>query len=102
MKRRFNTSGPCLPAMHYMIPAARRLWNTQQIARFTNCITPVRFRLNGSTAAVDTDLLSVEFPGGYRLMMIVPGNGWPAHPPATRRRIRWRNNKPPTSTQHGA
>jgi hypothetical protein len=25
MKRRFNTAGPCVPELHYMIPAARRL-----------------------------------------------------------------------------
>ena len=25
MKRRFNTSGPCIDWMHYMIPAERRL-----------------------------------------------------------------------------
>ena len=25
MRRRFNTAGPCIPAMHYMIPADRRL-----------------------------------------------------------------------------
>src|SRR3954468_25001798 len=25
MKRRFNTAGPCIAAMHYMIPAERRL-----------------------------------------------------------------------------
>jgi len=25
MKRRFNTAGPCIPSMHYMIPAERRL-----------------------------------------------------------------------------
>src|SRR3954468_1841300 len=25
MKRRFNTTGPCIPWMHYMIPAERRL-----------------------------------------------------------------------------
>ena len=25
MPRRFNTTGPCQPALHYMIPAERRL-----------------------------------------------------------------------------
>jgi transcriptional regulator with XRE-family HTH domain len=83
------------------IPAAERMWNTQQIAGFTNSITPVRFRLADSTEPVEADLLSVEFPGGSRLMMLVPGNGWPARPPAISRLIRRRNHKPPTGTQQG-
>lgn len=81
------------------IPAARGIWNTQQIARFTNSISPVRLRLANPAPAVEADLLSVEFPGGYRLIMLVPGNEWPARPPAISRLIRWRNNKPPIGAQ---
>jgi transcriptional regulator with XRE-family HTH domain len=82
------------------IPAARQLWSAQQIAGFTNSITPVRFRLTRPAAAVDADLLSMEFPGGDRLMMLVPGDGWPARPPAISHLIR-RRTKPPAGTQHG-
>ena len=79
------------------IPAAQQLWSTQQIARFTNSITPVRLRLSNPATVVEADLLSMEFPGGDRLMMLVPGNGWPARPPGiSRRLIRWRNHRPPT------
>jgi len=81
------------------IPVARQLWDTQQIARFTNSITPVRLCLPSLATAVDADLLTTEFPGGDRLMMLVPGDGWPARPPTARRRIRWRNTKPPTGPQ---
>ncbi len=53
------------------IPAARDLWNSQHIADFTNSIIPVQFRLGG-TEPEETDLLNMEFPGGSRLIMIVP------------------------------
>lgn len=57
------------------IPAARDLWRKQHIADFTNSITPVQFRLGGGTQPEDTDLLNIEFPGGDRLLMIVPRTG---------------------------
>jgi|SRR5579875_221057 len=56
------------------IPAARQMLSKQHIADFTNSITPLQFRLGGSTQPEETDLLNVEFPGGSRLIMIVPRN----------------------------
>ena len=60
------------------IPTARQLWGRQHIAEFTSCISPVRLRLSGSGTVVETDLLSTEFPGEFRLLMLVPCGGWPA------------------------
>jgi transcriptional regulator with XRE-family HTH domain len=59
------------------IPAARELWRKQHIADFTNSITPIHFKFHRNTAPeeTDTDLLNIEFPGGDRLIMIVPRNG---------------------------
>lgn len=59
------------------IPAARELWRKQLIADFTNSITPIHFKFHGDTEPeeTDTDLLNIEFPGGDRLIMIVPRNG---------------------------
>jgi transcriptional regulator with XRE-family HTH domain len=56
------------------IPAARELLSSQHIADFTNSITPIQFRLGGGTYPEETDLLNIEFPGGSRLIMIVPRN----------------------------
>jgi transcriptional regulator with XRE-family HTH domain len=69
------------------IPAARQLWNTQQIAKFTDSITPVRFHLADSASLAETDLLSAEFPGAFRLLMLVPCGGWPDRPPSRTRVI---------------
>ena len=69
------------------IPAARQLWSKQQIAKFTDSITPVRFRLADSASLVETDLLSTEFPGGFRLLMLVPCGRWPNRPPSRSRVI---------------
>jgi hypothetical protein len=73
---------------------ARQLWGRQHIAEFTSCISPVRLRLPGSGAAVETHLLSTEFPGEFRLLMLVPCSGWPARPPSRTRLIRRRTSKP--------
>jgi transcriptional regulator with XRE-family HTH domain len=59
------------------IPAARELWNSQHITGFTSSIIPVQFRISGSTVPEETDLLNIEFPGGDRLIMIVPRHGKP-------------------------
>jgi hypothetical protein len=40
-------------------------------ARTGKVVTQVRFRLDRSTAAVEADLLNMEFTGGYQLMMLV-------------------------------
>jgi transcriptional regulator with XRE-family HTH domain len=58
------------------IPAARDLWSKQHITDFTNSITPIHFSFHGDTEPGDseTDLLNIEFPGGDRLIMIVPRN----------------------------
>ena len=76
------------------IPAARKMWESYQIATFTESITPVRFRLPGSGAAVETDLLSMEFSGECRLMMLVPREGWPLRPATLAPRIRRRTHNP--------
>jgi transcriptional regulator with XRE-family HTH domain len=75
------------------IPAARQLWSKQQIAKFTDSIAPMRLRLADSASLVETDLLSTEFPGGFRLLMLVPRDGWPTRPPSRTRLIRRRINK---------
>ena len=41
MKRRFNTAGPCVPAMHYTIPAERRLPQAPR-ARPRDSVRPTR------------------------------------------------------------
>jgi transcriptional regulator with XRE-family HTH domain len=76
------------------IPMARQLWGRQHIAEFTSCISPVRLRLPGSGTVVETHLLSTEFPGEFRLLMLVPCSGWPARAPSRTRAIRRRISKP--------
>ena len=60
------------------IPAARELWRDHQVAQFTNSITTVRLRLPAALTPVETDVLNMEFPGGCRLMVMVPRHGWPS------------------------
>jgi transcriptional regulator with XRE-family HTH domain len=59
------------------IPAARDLWTKQHITGFTTSITPLHFKFHGDAGPEDTEtgLLNIEFPGGDRLIMIVPRNG---------------------------
>src|SRR5579859_2054434 len=64
----------CLVERLQAIPAARELLSSQHIADFTNSITPLQFRLGGGTYPEETDMLNIEFPGGSRLIMIVPRN----------------------------
>jgi transcriptional regulator with XRE-family HTH domain len=81
------------------IPTARQLWGRQHIAEFTSCISPVRLRLAGSGPAFETHLLSTEFPGEFRLLMLVPRDGWPTRPSRRTRMIRRRINKPAGHTR---
>jgi hypothetical protein len=57
------------------IPAARRLWTSQHIADLTNSIIPIQFTVHGGAEPAETDLFNMEFPGGSRLIMIVPRHG---------------------------
>jgi transcriptional regulator with XRE-family HTH domain len=80
------------------IPAARKMWDRYRIAAFTQSITPVRFRLPGPAGAVEGDLVSMDFPGEYRLMMVVPHGGWPSRQAG----FPWltgRRNRQPSSAQ---
>ncbi len=82
------------------IPTASQLWHGQHIAEFTSSITPLRLRLPGTGTEVEADLLNMDLPGEYRLLMVVPRNGWPARPAALRRLITRRNATPnETSTR---
>jgi transcriptional regulator with XRE-family HTH domain len=86
-----------LVARLQLIPTARDLWDRQHIGDFTSSTTPLRLRPPGEGALVRADLISADFPGEHRLLMVVPRDGWPAHPPGRRRLIRRRNhNGPPT------
>jgi transcriptional regulator with XRE-family HTH domain len=76
------------------IPTAREMWESHQITKFTESIIPVRFRLPALGAVVGTDLLSIEFASQYRLMMLVPHDGWPPRPAALTRLMRRRNHRP--------
>jgi hypothetical protein len=59
----------------------------------------VRLRLAGSGPAFETHLLSTEFPGEFRLLMLVPRDGWPTRPSRRTRMIRRRINKPAGDTR---
>ena len=75
------------------IPAARQLWNRQHIADLTSSIIPLRLRLPGSGTALDADLLSMDFPGEYRLLILLPRARWPAQPTILSRLIRRNNHR---------
>jgi hypothetical protein len=70
------------------------MWESHQITKFTESIIPVRFRLPALGAVVGTDLLSMEFASQYRLMMLVPHDGWPPRPATLTRLMRRRNHRP--------
>jgi transcriptional regulator with XRE-family HTH domain len=76
------------------IPAARDLWNAQQIAEFTNSIVSMQFLLAGDPKPVDIDLVNLEFPGGYRLMLLIPRGARPAKAAPLRRLIPGRKVPP--------
>jgi transcriptional regulator with XRE-family HTH domain len=69
------------------IPAARKLWQRQQIPDAT-LITTRRIRAGQAGSATGADLISAEFPetGRQRLLIFVPRGDWPAGagtPPAS-------------------
>lgn len=71
-------------------PVAGRMWS-EHITALSAEIIAVRFHVDGVAEPVETDLVSSEHPGGYRLMMLVPRDGWPGQKPAGRRLARRRN-----------
>jgi transcriptional regulator with XRE-family HTH domain len=79
------------------IPAARELWSRQHIADLTSSISPMRLRPPEGGTAVDADLLTMDFPGEYRLLALVPRAGWPAGPTARNRLIRRKHRKTASS-----
>jgi hypothetical protein len=61
------------------IPAARRLWDRQRIPD-NPAVSTRRVRLvHGGTH--EAHLLSLEFPGGLRLLTLIPGGSWLATMP---------------------
>jgi MmyB-like transcription regulator ligand binding domain/Helix-turn-helix domain len=68
-----------LAARLQQIPAARRLWNRQHIPGPIR-ITPRQFRPRGSAAVTGSDLISAEFSGRLRLLILVPRSSWPPGP----------------------
>jgi transcriptional regulator with XRE-family HTH domain len=65
-----------LVARLQQIPAARRLWLRQHIPGPIP-ITPRRIQPQGSGAPTGSDLVSAEFPGRLRLLILVPRSDWP-------------------------
>jgi hypothetical protein len=59
------------------VPEACRLWDRHHISEDA-VISPRRVRARGSKAPCTADLLSLEFPGGLRLLVLVPRASWPA------------------------
>jgi transcriptional regulator with XRE-family HTH domain len=68
------------------IPAARRLWHRQHIPGPIP-ITPRSIQPPGAETPTGSDLVSAEFPGRLRLLILVPRSDWPPghHPPSATR-----------------
>ncbi len=69
------------------VPETLRLWDRHHISDYAP-ISPRRMRSRGSDVPCKTDLLSMEFPGGLRLLVLVPRSPWPTGAPPGRYGLR--------------
>jgi hypothetical protein len=78
MKRRFNTAGPCIAAMHYMIPAERRLPQAPDLVEQLGYFVVHAPRQTGKTTALRALAENLTASGKYAAVLFSceDGEAW--------------------------
>src|SRR5262245_27541352 len=69
MKRRFNTAGPCIAGMHYMIPPERRLPEAPSLVEQLGYFVVYAPRQTGKTTALRALAQNLTASGSYAAVL---------------------------------